>query len=74
MNIEITPNTKIGELITKYPFLKEYLISLSPNFKNLNNPIVFKTMSNIATLNMISERGGFKVEELIDLLVKRINQ
>lgn len=71
-NCELTPDLKIGELIKKYPYLKNYLLSLSPNFQNLSNPILFKAMANIATLRMISERGNFKVEDLIDKLRAKI--
>ena len=73
-NFKLTPDTKIGDLVKNYPYLKDYLLSLSPNFKNLNNSIMFKAMSNIATLNMISERGNFKVEDLIDKLIKKISE
>ncbi|MFP4017331.1 MAG: DUF1858 domain-containing protein, partial [Halanaerobiales bacterium] len=65
-------NTIIGDLIKEYPFLKEFLPKLSPKFKKLNNSIVFKTMGSVATLEMISERGGFHVEDLIDKIVEEI--
>lgn len=63
--VTISPDTVIGSIIGRYPYIKEYLISLSPKFSLLNNPIIFKTMGNIATLDMISKRGGFQVEDLI---------
>jgi len=30
-------------------------------------------MASIATLDMISERGGFEVEELISKIIEKIN-
>jgi len=69
---KITPNTVVGPLIKRYPFLKDYLISLSPKFNQLNNPVIFKTMGNIATLDMISKRGGFQVEYLIQKITDEI--
>ncbi|WP_346961544.1 DUF1858 domain-containing protein [Clostridium sp.] len=65
--------TIIGDLVKKYPFIKEFLFNLSPKFSKLKNPILFKTMSSIATIEMISERGGFKIEDLIDKIVEEIN-
>lgn len=68
----LTPDTNIGALVKKYPYLKDYLISLSPKFQKLSNPVLFKTMGSVATLSMISDRGNFKIEELIDKLVNKI--
>lgn len=69
----IKKETIIGDLVKKYPFIKEFLFNLSPKFSKLKNPILFKTMSSIATIEMISERGGFKIEDLIDKIVEEIN-
>ena len=69
----ITKDTIIGNLVKEYPFVKDFLFNLSPKFSKLKNPILFKTMSSIATLEMISERGGFEVQDLIDKIVKEID-
>ena len=71
---DITENTVIGDLVKKYPFIKEYMLSLSPKYQKLQNPILFKTMSAVATMEMIASRGGLQTEDLIDKLVKRIEQ
>ncbi|MDD3742781.1 MAG: PAS domain-containing protein, partial [Lentimicrobiaceae bacterium] len=65
----ITPNTMIADLIEQYPALKDYMISLSPEYEKLNNPAIFNTMKEIATLEVVSQVGGFKVEDLM----KKIN-
>lgn len=69
----ITKETIIGDLVKKYPFVKEFLFNLSPKFSKLKNPVIFKTMSSIATMEMVSERGGFQVEDLINKVVEEIN-
>ena len=69
----LTKETVIGDLVKEYPFLKEFLLNLSPKFSKLKNPVLFKTMASIATLDMISERGGFEVEELISKITEEIN-
>jgi hypothetical protein len=48
------------------------LVSLSANYYNLTTPVVFKTMKNIATLDMVSKVGGFEVDHLIKLIKKEI--
>lgn len=72
VQIEIGPKTVVGTIIEKYPFIKDFLISLSPNYNNLTNPVIFKTMKNIATLNIISKVGGFEVDYLIKLIKQEI--
>ncbi|MCC5910667.1 MAG: PAS domain-containing protein [Clostridiaceae bacterium] len=69
----ITKETIIGDLVKEYPFVKEFLFNLSPKFNKLKNPILFKTMSSIATMEMISERGGFEVQDLINKIIEEIN-
>lgn len=73
----ITRETRIGSLTKEYPFLKDFLISLSPKFEKLKSPMLFKTMASIATLEMISERGGLEISDLIHKLtceIDRINK
>jgi uncharacterized protein len=71
---DITENTVVGPLIKKYPFIKDFLISLSPNYKQLNNPIVFNTMGNIASISMIAKRGDFDVKELVAKIIEEIER
>ena len=70
--IKIDPKTLIGTVIGEYPYIKNFLVSLSPDYKRLANPVVFKTMKNIATLDMVSKVGGFKVDHLIKLIKQEI--
>lgn len=72
MQIDIEPKTVIGTVIGQYPFIKDFLVSLSPDYNRLTNPVVFKTMKNIATLDMVSKVGGFKVDHLINLIKQEI--
>lgn len=70
----ITKETKIGSLTKEYPFLKDFLISLSPKFEKLKSPMLFKTMASIATIEMIGDRGGFEASDLVDKLIAEINR
>ncbi|OHW62679.1 hypothetical protein EUAN_04630 [Andreesenia angusta] len=69
----ITKDTLIGELVKKYPHIKSFMLGLSPNYSKLKNPILFKTMANMATMEMIASRGGFETQELIDKIVAEID-
>lgn len=68
----ITKDTVIGDVIKKYPSVKSFLISLSPKFEKLKNPLLFKTMSSMATFEMVAQRGEIEVEHLIDEIIKHI--
>jgi DUF438 domain-containing protein len=70
--MEINAKTKIDELLKQYPFLEEFLITLSPRFKGLKNPIMRKTMGKVATLEMASTVSGLKIDTLIASLTAEI--
>ncbi|MGL4107417.1 PAS domain-containing protein [Clostridium sp. LP20] len=70
---DITEKTNVGELLKKYPYIRDFLISLSPKFEKLNSPM-FRSMAGVATLSMISARGGFKTSDLINRIVEEINR
>jgi DUF438 domain-containing protein/uncharacterized protein (DUF2249 family) len=70
----ITKQTKIGSLVKEYPYLKDFLISLSPKFEKLKSPMLFKTMASVATIEMICERGNFDISDLINKLVTEIDR
>lgn len=72
MKLEILPTTVIGELLRHYPFVQEFLLTLSPQYARMTNPVVFKTMKNIATLQMISRVGGFEIGHFIELIKQEI--
>lgn len=69
----ISGETLIGDLVKQYPFVKNYLIRLSPKYAKLNNPLLFKTMSSVATVSAIAKRGDFETKDFIKRLVKEIN-
>lgn len=70
---KITSKTVLGDLVKDYPYIKSFLLDLSPKYEKLKNPILFKTMSKVASLDMISKKGKFKTDELIEKLVDRID-
>lgn len=71
MNLE--KNTKIGELTQKYPKVKNFLKSLSEEYKNLDNEELFEMIKDIATLEMIAIKGRFQFEDLKEKIENFIN-
>lgn len=70
----ITKDSNIGEIVKKYPYIKNFLVNLSPKFSKLKNPILFKTMSSMATIEMIAQRGDFKTKDLLEKIVTEIDK
>lgn len=64
----INPKTKIGEIFDRNPQLIEVFVERYPEFKQLQNPILYKTMSKIATIEMVAERHGKDKQEIIAFL------
>ncbi|MBS4014165.1 MAG: DUF1858 domain-containing protein [Bacteroidetes bacterium] len=70
----ITPKSKVLQVIEDYPQLEEVLINYVPVFKNLNNPILRKTVAKVATLQQAAAIANVKVEELVNHLRKEVGQ
>jgi len=63
--IEISPSTKVNDLLDAYPELEDTLIGIAPPFKKLKNPMLRKSVAKVATLKHISAVGGIPLDELI---------
>ena len=73
-NIEITPSTKVSELLDAYPELEETLIGIAPPFKKLKNPFLRKSVAKVATMKHISVVGGLPLNELLNKLREAVGQ
>ena len=65
--VEITPETKLMDLLKEYPFLKDELAKRNKKFKMLKTPMA-KVMMRNADVNEMSRRSGMSVEEIISML------
>ncbi|MDP2888004.1 MAG: DUF1858 domain-containing protein [Bacteroidota bacterium] len=72
--IEITPKTKVGELLDNFPQLEDVLLQISPAFASLKNPILRRTVAKVAALQQAAAIGGVKVEELVNRLRREVGQ
>ena len=65
---DITPDTKIAELLKHYPDLEDRLIELSPAFAKLRNPILRKTVAKVANLRQAAQIGNVPLAKMINTL------
>lgn len=66
--LEITPQTRLAQLLQAYPQLEKVLLDLSPAFAKLTHPILRKTIARVATLRQVAEVGGLPLGVLINRL------
>jgi hypothetical protein len=72
--LQITPKTKVGELLEAYPGLEEVLLTISPSFAALKNPVLRRTVGRVATLSQAAAVGGVRVDELVNRLRAEVGQ
>ena len=65
---QIGPDTKIGALLDKYPQLENTLLEMAPQFKQLRNPILRKTVGRIASLSQAAAIGKVSLTEMVNAL------
>ncbi len=69
--VEITPETKLMDLLKEYPFLKDELPKKNSKFKMLKTPMAKVIMRNADIIKM-SERSQMSVDEIISMLIEMI--
>ncbi len=62
--MKIDKNVKILDLLEKSPYLIDVLVSISPEFRKLKNPLLRKTVGRLADLDHASKMSGVSYEEL----------
>ena len=72
--MRISSKTKVDELLSQYPFIKEFLINRDPHFKALDNPLLRKTLGRIATLSRVSMLGGVELNRLLKEIAEEIKR
>ena len=64
----INSNTKIGSILKARPDALEAIISLSPKFEKLRNPIIRKMMANRTSIAAASKIAGCEVNDFFEKL------
>ena len=66
--VNITPSTKVGELLRDYPELEESLLRFSTAFAALKNPVLRRTVTKVTTLQQAAKVGSLDVVEMVNTL------
>lgn len=74
VNLQITPKTKVGELLDQYPQLEDLLIRMVPTFQKLKNPVLRRTIARVTSLQQAALVGGIAIDELINKLRNEVGQ
>jgi hypothetical protein len=64
----ITPDSKLGDLLERWPQLEGVLLELSPHFQALQNPVLRRTVAKLATLRQVSAVSGVGLGVLVGKL------
>jgi len=67
-DFQIIPETKIGELLERFPQLEDTLMEMAPKFRQLRNPVLRKTIARIASLAQVAAIGKVPLKDLINRL------
>ncbi|MBE2247776.1 MAG: DUF2249 domain-containing protein [Candidatus Competibacteraceae bacterium] len=63
--ISIHPDTRIDKLIKAHPDALEAIVSLSPSFEKLRNPLLRKLMTPRTSIRMACKVGGCSIEDFM---------
>lgn len=72
--VMITPETKLSDLLERYPQLDQALLDHSPAFAKLKNPLLRRTVAKVATLRQVAQVGGVPLAQLINQLRAAVGQ
>lgn len=64
----INANTKIASLLKQHPNALEAIVSISPKFTKLRNPILRKVIAGRTSIAMASKLGGCRVDDFFNKL------
>lgn len=69
--MNITKETKLKELLTEYPWLKEEIVKVNDKFRMLNTPMG-KIMLGKADIAEMSRKSGMDTDTIISKLTELI--
>lgn len=72
--MEITSRSKLVDVLKEYPFLEDHIIDIAPPFKNLRNPVLRRTVGQLATIEKVAQVGNVDVTELVNTLRRAAGQ
>ncbi|MCX7840380.1 MAG: DUF1858 domain-containing protein [Anaerolineae bacterium] len=70
--MEITSRSKLFDVLKAYPTLEDKIVRLAPPFANLKNPVLRRTVGQLATLERVAQIGGLEVTEFVNMLRREV--
>lgn len=70
----ITPDTRVAELLERWPELEDVLLAQAPAFAKLRNPVLRRTVARVATLAQAAAIAGLHPRDLVVTLRRAIGQ
>lgn len=65
---DITPDTKVADLLNDYPETESVLLRYSTAFAALKNPVLRRTVAKVTSLQQAAKVGGVDVVDMVDAL------
>jgi len=65
---DVTPDSRLGDVLARWPALEDVLTDLSPHFRALKNPVLRRTVAKVATLRQVSAASGVPLGTLVEKL------
>ena len=72
--MNITPDTKIADLLKEFPQLEATIIRYSPAFSALKNPVLRRTVAKVTSLQQAAKVGNVSIVEMVDTLRAEVGQ
>jgi hypothetical protein len=63
--VQITPETRVAELLEAYPELEKVLVAAAPPFKKLRNPVLRRTIARVTSLERAADVAGISARDLV---------
>lgn len=71
---ELSGRTKVNELIGRYPFMVDFLPTLSSHYEKLRNPVMRRTMGAIATMEKVAAMGDLELPFLLQAIAGEVER
>lgn len=66
--VNITPDTKVAELLKDYPDLEGTILQFSPSFAALKNPVLRRTVARVTSLQQAAKVANVDIVEMVNAL------
>ncbi len=70
--MKIDGDTRLDDLLKRYPFLPEFLVRFSPKFGMITNPVLRRTVGKMVRLDKVASMGGVDLGALVAALAAEI--